>query len=244
MKKFFSVIPSLVVLLLIVAVGIYFSVGQKLVVKEVKVTLAPSSSEKILFENIQNDLNENLKNLHGQSMLKLSFQNLSDDILKDKRIKSVHLRREFPFALIVQVEPHEPVLGWVDKRGFVRLVSRDNQVLPRLKSSPYRDVALLRGREFDDEETRQKALELMDQLPLEGFFRRSLISEIRFQKASGFDLVLSEPSLLVRIGSDDYKSKSARLEKVLNYLHSRDIKGRVIDSRFNKKVVVRLRNEP
>lgn len=245
MKKLFALVPGLVVLLAIVSVGAYYSLGAKLRVKRVEISISPDSEEIMLFEEIKATLAPKLEKLIGESMIQFSFQTLVDEIRKDKRIKDIYLRREFPASLLVQVRPHEPVVGWVDKQGFVRPVSQDNQILPRLKSGHFKDYALLRGKEFfENTDIRQAALDLLSSLPLEGYFRRAVISEIRYSKASGFDLILSEPSVMVKIGTEDYQGRAARLEKVLSYIQNRGIKGRVIDSRFDKKVVVRLRNEP
>lgn len=245
MKRLFSLIPGLVVLVVTVLIGGYLSLGAKLKVEKVELSLAPDSKELMLYEEIKPDLSRKLAELKGKSIIQLSFQSLVEDILKDQRIKNVYLRREFPSTLLVQIEPSEPVLGWVDPQGFVRPISRSNQILPRLKSGHFKDYALLRGREFfENADLRQAALDLVSRLPLSGYFRKAIVSEIRYSKASGFELVLSEPSVIVKMGTEDYQGRSARLEKVLNYIQNRGIKGRVIDSRFDKKVVVRLRNEP
>lgn len=245
MKKFFSITFGIVALAAVVSAAGYFSLGSRLRLQNVEISLSPESKEVELFEEIKADLSLKLEDLVGESMIKFSFGSLVDEILKDQRIKSVYLRREFPSTLAVQVEPHEPVMGWVDPQGFVRPVSKSNHILPRLKSRHFEDHVILRGKEFfKSADLRQAALDLFSKLPIEGYFRKSLVSEIRYNKASGFDLVLSEPSVIVKMGMEDYKGRSARLEKVLSYLQNRGIKSRVIDSRFNKKVVVRLRNEP
>ena len=48
----------------------------------------------------------------------------------------------------------------------------------------------------------------------------------------------------VKVGDADFGPKFIRVEKVLAYLDSQNIKGRVIDARFSKKVVVRVRKGP
>lgn len=245
MKKFFSFTLGFVTLAAVILTAAYFSLGSKLRLQSVEISLSPESQEVELFEEIKADLSVKLKDLIGESMIKFSFGSLVNDILKDQRIKNVYLRREFPSTLVVQVEPHEPVMAWVDSEGFVRPISKSNRILPRLKSGHFEDHVLLRGKEFMERaDLRQSVMELLSELPLEGYFRKSIVSEIRYNKASGFDLVLSEPSVIVKMGTEDYKGRSARLEKVLSYLQNRGIKSRVIDSRFDKKVVVRLRNEP
>ncbi len=245
MKKFFAIIPGLVIAMGIVSVGGYFALASKLKIQKVDLLLHPDSKEQTLFAEIQEELSPRLEKLIGRSILQFSFESMVNEILEDQRIKNVHLRRQLPGTLLVQIEPQEPVMSWVDERGFIHPVSKTNRILPRLKSSLGKDFALLRGSVFfENESVRKLALDLISKLPMEGYFRKSLVSEIRYSKASGFDLILSEPSILIKIGTEDVSTKSAQVEKVLSYLHHRGIKGRVIDSRFDKKVVVRLRNEP
>lgn len=245
MKKAFALIPGLVVLLVIILVGGYFSLGQKISIEKVKISLSKESQEQLLFEEIKKDLEPRLDKIIGESMIQYSFKTLIDEVLKDKRVKEVYLRREFPSTLIVRVVPREPVLGWVDEKGYIHPVSKDLEVLPRLKSGDLKDHPLLRGKDFlIDKRVREQALKLLNSLPESGHFNRSYVSEILYSKASGFDFILSHPSIRVKMGFENDSEKSSRVEKVLSYIQNRDIKSRVIDSRFNKKVVVRLRNEP
>lgn len=245
MKKLFAIIPGLVIAVGIVSVGGYFAFASKLLIQKVDLSLSSNSEEQALYEEIREEWAPKLENLIGRSILQFSFESMIQEILQDQRIKNVYMRRQLPGTLLVQIEPHEPVMSWVDERGFIHPVSKSNHIMPRLKSSSEKDFALLRGKVFlESESIRKQALDLISKLPVDGHFRKSLVSEIRYSKASGFDLVLSEPSVLIKIGTEDVKTKSAQLEKVLSYLHHRGIKSRVIDSRFDKKVVVRLRNEP
>jgi cell division septal protein FtsQ len=245
MKKIFSLIPGMVVVVLIVLVGAYSALGSRLKIRDVEISQDPSSHETVLYEEIKKDLAPKMKKLVGAPMLQFSFGGMLGDLLKDKRIKNISLRREFPSTLIVKVLPREPVLEWVDEKGRLRPVAKDNEILPSLRSGFLKDAAVLRGREFfENSALRKAALELMAELPQEGYFRKSLVSEIHYDKASGFDLILSDPAVTVKMGHEDYPARFARVEKVLSYIQNRGIKGRVIDSRFDKKIVVRLRNEP
>ena len=228
-----------------IVVGTFSFLSHYLLVESVEVSMDAGSKEVVLFEEVKTDLAPQLKRLIGSSMIGLSFAALSEELMKDQRIKNVSLRREFPSTISLRILPHDPVMAWVDQKGFVRPVARDNQILPRLKSGEFRDFAILRGNEFSkNSELRKQAIEMMLSLPTQGYFRRGLVSEIRYDKASGFELIMSDPAVVIKMGTDNYKEKSVRLEKVLSYIQKRGIKGRVIDSRLDKKVVVRLRNEP
>lgn len=70
------------------------------------------------------------------------------------------------------------------------------------------------------------------------------VSEILFDKKQGFSLILTPEAEIVRLGFDNFEKKIGMAKKVFSYMQSKGLKGRVIDVRFSKKVVVRLRNAP
>lgn len=245
LKRRFLISATVVLGITTLVVGTFSFLSHYLLVESVEVSMDQTSKEVVLFEEIKTDLGPQLKRLIGGSMIGTSFSSLSAELMKDQRIKNVSLRREFPSTISLRILPHDPVLAWVDQKGFVRPVARDNQIMPRLKSGEFRDFAILRGKEFSkNSELRKQAIDMMLSLPTQGYFRRALVSEIRYDKASGFELIMSEPAVIIKMGVDNFKEKSIKLEKVLSYIQKRGIKGRVIDSRLDKKVVVRLRNEP
>lgn len=245
MKKLLRLFSVLVLGAVALGAGWFFLIGKNMKIQSIEVVLDPQAKHEWLFDDIKRDLEPKLQTFKGESLFRFSFEDLSEKVMADPRVKEVYLRREFPSKLSVKILPHEPVLGWVDEKGFIHPVARDNKILPGLRSNHFQDFALLRGNDFKTNNSlRQKALDLMKELPEDGIFRRGVISEIRYRKASGFEVFVSDPSILVQLGEDDFAEKSSRVQKVLSYLQSREINGRVIDSRFSKKVVVRLRNEP
>jgi hypothetical protein len=57
-------------------------------------------------------------------------------------------------------------------------------------------------------------------------------------------MTLIQPAVQVVLGEDSLNTKVERVAQVLNYLSAEQIKGRVIDASFSKKVLVRLRKGP
>jgi hypothetical protein len=122
-------------------------------------------------------------------------------------------------------------------------VGRDASLLSRLKSPI--DLPLLRGAQFfEDVQLRRQAVDLMNEIPFEGVFHQGLISEVRFDKHKGFELLLTNGWTRVNMGKEDFSRRVRFIERVLNYLQEHKMQARVIDARFSKKVVVRLRNAP
>ncbi|RYZ76327.1 MAG: hypothetical protein EOP05_05370 [Proteobacteria bacterium] len=74
------------------------------------------------------------------------------------------------------------------------------------------------------------------------------VSEIFWSKDDGYSLMLMQPKIEVKLGSDQLATKVLRVGQVMNYMSANQInglaKGQVIDASFSKKVLVRLRKGP
>ena len=68
------------------------------------------------------------------------------------------------------------------------------------------------------------------------------VSEIQYSKKDGLVLVLGLDDNTVIMGDREFKKRIDHVRRVVQYLRSENLRGRVIDARFSKKVVVRLRN--
>jgi cell division protein FtsQ len=50
--------------------------------------------------------------------------------------------------------------------------------------------------------------------------------------------------LRVKLGNENFESKSLRVSQVIDYIENKQIEARVIDANLSQKVLVRLRKEP
>jgi cell division septal protein FtsQ len=214
-------------------------------VQNFQIELAPTSHEDLLFQRIKQTLSAQMKVYEGRLVWELPLKQIHELVSKDKRVKSVSVYREFPSKLRLEIEPHTPVLAYLARDGRTYPVARDATLLPALMAFEAPDLPILRGEELRDEPgLREIAIELLSAIPDEGSFRKSSISEILYNGKDGFKVFLTGASSEVKLGDTDFGPKVSRVQKVLSYLESQDIKGRVIDARFSKKVVVRVRNTP
>jgi cell division septal protein FtsQ len=214
-------------------------------VENVQIDLAPTSSQTLLFERIRATLGPQLARFNGKYFWEVPLAQVYEVTTKDKRVRKVSIYREFPSKLRVEIEPHTPVLAYLASDNRIYPVATDATLLPALPFADYSDLPLLRGDELRDEQKlREAALELYEQIPDDGALHKKSISEIYYSKKEGFRLFLSGSHAEVRMGDSDFSPKFSRVEKVLSYLDSQNIKGRVIDARFSKKVVVRVRKAP
>ncbi len=214
-------------------------------VEQFQIDLADSSTEDLLFQRIKTTLSGQMKVYEGRFFWQLPLTTIYDLVSKDKRVKKVNIYREFPSRVRLEIEPHTPLLAYLARDGRIYPVARDATLLPALAAHEAPDLPILRGDELKDEPSlRELALELLATVPEEGALRKKSISEILYSRKEGFKIFVSGPASEVKLGDTDFGPKLSRVQKVIGYLDSQNIKGRVIDARFSKKVVVRVRNTP
>lgn len=231
---------------LIVAALIYLALNPHWVkIETVQMDLVPSSKQDLLYQRIRVALNPQLQHYAGRFFWEVPLKQVYEAVTKDKRVRNVSIYREFPSRLRVEIEPHTPVLAYLSNDNRLYPIATDATLLPALPLHDAQDLPVLRGDDFKDEQRlRETALELFEQIPDEGNLQKKNISEIIYTKKDGFKIFLNNQSGEVRLGDADFGPKISRVEKVLSYLDSQNIKGRVIDARFSKKVVVRVRKGP
>ncbi|NJM10044.1 MAG: FtsQ-type POTRA domain-containing protein [Bdellovibrionaceae bacterium] len=214
-------------------------------IQAVQIDLAAHSKEDLLFQRIKLSLTQAFKPYEGSYFWQVPLKSVVELTSKDKRVKKVSVFREFPSRLRVEIEPHTPMLAYLARDGRFYPVATDATLLPALPVSDAPDLPVLRGEELNDEPLlREKALELLQMIPDSGMFAKSHVSEILHTRKDGFKIFISGADTEVQMGDTDFGPKLSRVQKVLAYLDSRNIKGRVIDARFSKKVVVRVRKAP
>ena len=214
-------------------------------VETVQINLAKGSTQDLLFQRIRASLTQQLKNYEGRYFWQVPLKSVLEVTRRDRRVKSAAIYREFPSRLRVEIEPHTPILAYLSSDGRIYPVATDATLLPPLPITETPDLPFLRGEDLKDEPLlREKILELFGALPELGLIRKSSISEIVYTKKDGIKLFISGTQAEIKLGDADFGPKISRAQKVLTYLDSRNIKGRVIDARFSKKVVVRVRNTP
>jgi cell division septal protein FtsQ len=156
-----------------------------------------------------------------------------------------------PNSIRIDVTPHVAVANVLGNQSDVMYpVARDGSVLPAVEASEAPDSPILRGEQFlKDSHLRARVLEILDAIPDAGSFSRDQISEMYLDKNNDFLLTLKKNGSQVNIGHENFdpdvfRTRAGRVGRVLNYLEDQQMVGRVIDARYSKKVVVKLRNEP
>lgn len=244
MKALSNWLFSIIFLIAIGFVGFYSYQNQLFKVGNIKIELLETSS---YFANtdLPEKIATTLAEYKDQWIWDIDLKQVMGDVLRDKRVANVKVQRRFPARLDVQVEPQSALALILDDNQKWYPLFYDATVWSEVARDEVPDLPILRGSKFlKNNELRIAATNLLTQLPDSGVFAKSQISEIEFFKHKGFVLHLNRPmQVLIGNNLNDFKSKVPRIQKVLSYLESKGMSGRVIDARLSKKVVVKLRND-
>lgn len=229
----------------LIGVGVTYLFKESLIIVD-RIELIESETatptNMILFQRIRSALQPELDKYQGQPVWEISLRKLLSFASSDPRVKDVSVRRIFPNRIQMIIQPRSPLLALLDVKGRLHPIANDASFLPALSPAEGPDLPILRGLNFFDGDTeRQQVVKLMEVLPEQGEFSRQSVSEVRLNKREGYEFYLSS-GMKVIVGEQLDQDQVSRVEQVLNYLKSRSVKSRVIDARFSKKVVVRVRN--
>lgn len=198
---------------------------------------------------LQRRLEANIKNYAGKKIWDIDLESVRAAVLSDEWVQDALISRRFPNGIRVSVRPQRAVLGWLaeedESANAVLPVIADGRMLGALPIEDATDLTFLRGKLFaKDQGKRQKAIALLEELPNEGPIRKGNVSEISWNSENGFVLTLSQPPVEVYLGEEKVSTKVQRVSQVLSYMISHQVKGRVVDASFKKKVLVRVRKGP
>ncbi len=200
----------------------------------------PSDEEQ--FNIIKNEILADIKFLNKESLWDIDISKIMTEIKRKNWIEDVQLTRLFPNRLEIGVVLKKIEVVYVDDAGIWMPVANDGTMLSKNSKSLIPDVPYLRGRRFyDNKELRKSAIEFLRLFPRSGNLTPNQISEIYYEPKSGFEVLLAKTGTRVIFGQEALELKLKRVGKVLEYLEAKEILGRVIDARFEKKILVRMR---
>lgn len=243
MKRFVSIFSAMAFLLFIAASVWGLKDSSILRVEQVEVVQKGEVLHPILFEAIAKDVGQFLVEYANKPIWQVSIEDIRQQLLNDNRIEEFQVKRRFPNYVEVALSPKQPLAALLSKKGRLFPLSSDGSLLPDFSLGEAPDLPIVRGLHlFNDSKARARLVQLLNQIPSEGVFSREKISEVMQNSAGEVSVMLVVNGTKVLLGKTLDEKKITRVGQVLKYLQSRSFKGRVIDARFSKKVVVRVRN--
>lgn len=213
-------------------------------IQQINIIQKNNQQSTSMFFKIKTDMQPKLSSLHGQNIFEVTLEDVYERLQTDRRIKDVRITRSFPNHLTVEVEPHIPIANLLSMDGRrVYPMTREGSLFSPVSLKDSADAPVLRGRSFlKDMEKRKEVLALLKIFPNSGDFGLGDISEVNYDEKKGYLLILNREDSEVILGHKDFAKRIEYVGRVLQYLRAENLNGRVIDARFSKKVVVRLRN--
>jgi cell division protein FtsQ len=191
------------------------------------------------------DLNKQLSKHRGTSLWDLDLKKVSEQISSQKWVAQSFVTRSWPSQLKVRLAPRSVKLLYVNRAGKMFPVVEDGTMLNPVSAKSAPDVALIQGDIFEkDLDVRRRAVNTINEIPLDGKFSQKNISELRFDSKQGFWATLIGTGMRVKLGEEKISLKAARVSQVIEYMETRQLEARVIDANLSKKVLVRLRKDP
>jgi cell division protein FtsQ len=203
-----------------------------------------SNSKSVLFDENRALLAKKMEAFKGRQIWDIDVDGVASHVSNLKWVETMRVRRIFPSTLKVEVTSKEVIAAVVSDKGVVIPLSKNAETLPVLPLKHFPDVPLIRDRKIlKDQKLREKALQVLTELPSSGFLSQSRVAEISSDRDEEFWISLIEDGTEIKIGSSNIPLRAARIEKVLEYLRNNKLHARVIDADFSKKVVVKLRKD-
>jgi cell division septal protein FtsQ len=217
----------------------------------IKIESVSESDQSSVFSRsgLHERLEATVSPLKGKKIWDIDMSSLRAAIAGDEWVKDVLISRTFPSAMKIRVTQKNPILVLVNNKGEFAPVTEEGEVLSSLPAGSLPDVPLLRGEGLGKDQAeidlrRMQIVNFVLALPTKGVLTRKNISEISWNHEDGINLTVIQPRVEVKLGDDRPEMKILRVTQVLNYLAQHQLKERVIDASFSKKVLVRLRKGP
>lgn len=194
-------------------------------------------------EFLKPQIEEKTSNLNDKSLWEIDIFSIEQTLKKIPWVERVVISRQFPNELMINVKPKKVIANILKSPSKVQPVAEDSTLLTDVEITKAPLVPVLSSAAFaKSDDLREKALALLRELPSEGSFSYDQVSEVYPFKNDEFQLLLKNTKALVLINTENVALKSERISKVIDYMDPNEMKGRVIDSNFSKKVLVRPRN--
>lgn len=156
----------------------------------------------------------------GGNMVFFSDAAVTREILKNSWITDVHIKREFPGKVIVEIKEAEPFCMALGEDGELYYMSKSGKKLGKANFDIGLDFPVLTGEGIEDPELLGEALEILKFSLGSAVLTWKEISEINVNPIYGIT-VLSTDGRRVDFGQEDIEKKWYRVEKIIS--HARGI---------------------
>lgn len=248
MKKLLNILVTLIVVLVLPCA---FLIGAKnglfkvRTIDVVQVDLGEDEKKQIpeAYEDYFKSFKSNLSKFDGENLWDIDLKLVKEFALKEPWIESVEIYRRLPQTLRLEVKPKSSIAIYLTSQGNLHLLSSDGKILPKINQTKSPRLPVIQNAKIiKDGKNKEKIVAVLNEIASEGHLKLESIAEVHLGSKNEVLLTDLNTKSLIKLGNGNVGIKSARVAKVLEYLDQNNLKGRVIDADFSKKVLVKLRN--
>ena len=191
-------------------------------------------------KQIENKIVLKLKSYKGKKIWEVNLKNLVFEVKQIYPALKIQVARQLPNRIVVSLKNKEVAVLLLRDSGVLYSVSFQGDLQSRLPTYQSLDLPILRGKAFwKSKVLRQKAIQLLSQIPETGLLTPKNISEVIYNnKNSSFLFVLISNDLILESQKEISFKRINNINFVLNYLVQKNIKRSRVDARFDKKIIV------
>lgn len=194
------------------------------------------------FKEWQNSMRATLKQWVGKKIFDVPIEQVANELQKTVWVSELRVSRSYPNTIRIVVEPKNWIGYFVsENEGMLIPVASDGSLLPHVKMKDVPSLTIFSSELRRKDELRKRAVSMLQQLPREGKISQKTIAEVAPADSAAFVVSIIPSHIKIKLNEESLPLEVARVEKVMEYLDSHELQGRVIDADYAKKVVVKLR---
>lgn len=181
----------------------------------------------------------------GNDLLRINLRRVGEQIEKNPWVDTVKVRRYYPHTLAIEITERQPVA--VVNVGFLAYLDTKGDVFKPINEGDSLDFPIITGIAEEDisrdptgsREALVGAVSLIALLKQGGGFRLEDVSELHYDKGFGFTLFTAQGGVPIRLGTDGYPGKLARLARIYKDIQPQILGLEYIDLNYNDKIIVK-----
>lgn len=188
-----------------------------------------------------------LEGVEGKLIWEVDIFELQEKIKSLSWIQEARISKQYPSQIEIHIFPRKIIANLLRTSNKIQPISEESKVLEVADISKAPDAPILAHKSFlKDDELRAQALQLLKELPSDGSFSQKNVSEVypsgKNSSNLNFQIFLKHSHALVLMDTENVPLKAARVARVIDYMGPEELKSRIIDANFSKKVLVKPRN--
>ncbi len=211
-------------------------------IKEIHLSIADEQPMPAWLNNKWNEFTKDMEIWRGRDLWNIQLGDVTEKLNSYPWVLEAMVSKSWPNTLHIQVRYKDLIAFAKTPKGrLIPLLSDGSRLNFDSLSANVSLPVLSTNISVDDQERVSEALRFISNSP-KALSER--MSEIGFDPKEGYWTLILPFGVRIKWGFEATDKKILRVQKVLEYLDSRDLRARVIDANLSKKVVVRLRKTP